>query len=68
MNSYRVFSTANGSDEFFVHATDAVDAIIAVRQYLKDPDNAKSYWVPNGIRIDGPHRFKPAKHNKTYAK
>lgn len=68
MDIYKVFSTANGSDEFYVHATSGTDAILAVRKHLTDPDNAKAYWVPNGMKIDGAHRFRPAPHNTTYAK
>ena len=68
MESYKVFSLSNGADEFYVHATSGTDAILAVRQHLAHPDNAKAYWHPKGLRIDGPHRFRPAPHNTTYSK
>ena len=68
MDSYKVFSTANGSDEFYVHATSSADAILAVRKHLTNPDSAKVYWMPKGMKIDGAHRFRPAPNNTTYVR
>jgi hypothetical protein len=68
MNTYRVYSAPKGEDQFFVHATSGTDAILAVRKYLSNPDNAKAYWLPNGAKTEGPHRFRPAPCNTTYSK
>ncbi len=66
MAIYRVYSEPNGTDQFYVEAPSASDAIRAVRKHLVDTGNAKAFWISNSRQIQGPERFRPADCNTTY--
>lgn len=62
---YRIYSEANGSDEFLVKAVSAKEAFSIVKEYIKENDGVKIFWVRYPLITDN-FIFKPTRANTTF--